>query len=404
MNSNADKFKGPKKCKGLFILFEGISDTVIDSQVILHARTIREREIADFEIWSFACLDELYKRSVAKINEAQELSGCKVRIFRGVRPSYPFSSVRNAYIFWKKLRKYRPKFEFIHARTDYSTTVCAYLKLLRHFELIWDCRGDSEAEFLGRYNHNLPLGVLLKWYQIINFRWRTAVASRACQKAIFVSKPLKELKARPFFKKKYAIIPSAASEKMFYFDKKLRKKMRQRLEYDECDKVIIYCGSMASYQCFPETVHLFDLLYQKDEKYKFLIITPQKDSAMNYLQCLPDGSWKIFSAKIIEVNSYLNAADYAVMLRNHNPINVVASPTKFAEYCLTGLPIIMTNSIQDSYNLAKRLGNLCAFGFDDKDNFVLQSVEDRMSIANTYQKILSKTSVAAAYSDIYQSC
>lgn len=393
-----------KMRKGLFVLFEGLADTVIDSQVILHARTMREREIADFEIWSFACLDELYERSVAKIDEAQELSGCKVRIFRGVRPSYPFSSVYNTYIFWKNLRKYRPKFEFIHARTDYSATVCSYLKLIRHFELIWDCRGDSEAEFLGRYNHNLPLGVLLKWYQIINFRWRTVVASRACQKAIFVSKPLKELKAGPFFSKNYAIIPSTASEKMFYFDNKLRKEMRKRLKYDESDKVIIYCGSMATYQCFFETVQLFDVLYQEDKKYRLLVITPQKESAMNYLQGLPGGSYKIFSAKLIEINSYLNTADYAVMLRKHHPINVVASPTKFAEYCLTGLPIIMTNSIQDSYNLAKQLGNLCAFDFNDKNNFVLQSIEDRMSIANKCQKILSKTSVADAYRDIYQLC
>jgi len=40
---------------------------------------------------------------------------------------------------------YRP--EIIHARADYSAAVTLFPKLLFRSKVIWDCRGDSYAEF-----------------------------------------------------------------------------------------------------------------------------------------------------------------------------------------------------------------------------------------------------------------
>jgi len=44
-----------------------------------------------------------------------------------------------------------------------------------------------------------------------------------------------------------------------------------------------------------------------------------------------------------EVTKYLNAVDFAVVWRDNNIVNKVASPVKFSEYVCTGLPVIANN-------------------------------------------------------------
>jgi len=50
----------------------------------------------------------------------------------------------------------------------------------------------------------------------------------------------------------------------------------------------------------------------------------------------------------------LNMADYAFLLREDEPINNQASPTKFAEYALTGLRIIISENVGDYTEYVKK--------------------------------------------------
>lgn len=386
------------KRKGLYVFFEGLVDTVIDSQVLLHARQMKEQNIVDFEIWCFTCFNNVYTKSIARLKKAEETSRCRVRVFRGVRPAFPFSCLINALHLWKYVSRYNPDFDIVHARTDYSAAVCTYLKLLRNFELIWDCRGDSAAEFLGKCFSFGMIQKFLKWYQIGNLKWRIFLSTKGCQRAIFVSNPLKQANEKGLKRKPCQVISCAASEELFYFDEKLRRKTRERLGYRHDTKVIVYCGSLAVYQCYPETIELFRKLYWCDKKYKLLIITPQKEKAKQYTRKLPEESYKVFSSKIQDVNLYLNAADHAVLLRKHDPVNTVASPTKFAEYCLTGLPIIMNDSILDCYAMAKRVGNLCEYS---NGNVIFTPSLDRNCVMEAYKKMVSRSSVIASFRTIY---
>ena len=83
-----------------------------------------------------------------------------------------------------------------------------------------------------------------------------------------------------------------------------------------------------------------------------------------------------------EVNSYLNAADAGFLLREQNPLNEVASPTKFAEYCLTGLPVIMQNTVKDAFEMARSLGNLIEltdFGHASADRRIQSNLSRKKS-------------------------
>ena len=66
---------------------------------------------------------------------------------------------------------------------------------------------------------------------------------------------------------------------------------------------------------------------------------------------------RLRSGRIAEFNDFLNAADFGFILRERNKINRVACPTKFAEYCLTGLPVIIGDAVPDCTSLADLWGN-----------------------------------------------
>jgi glycosyltransferase involved in cell wall biosynthesis len=55
----------------------------------------------------------------------------------------------------------------------------------------------------------------------------------------------------------------------------------------------------------------------------------------------------IINSPFAEVNRFLNASDIALLLREDIPMNNVASPTKFAEYLMSGLPTIISKGVYD---------------------------------------------------------
>ncbi len=384
--------------KGLFILFEGLAETVIDSQVFIHALEMKRNGIVDFEIWSFAGQTDLYRKSQARLESVQQLSQCRVRLFRGVRPLVPFSIFWNALLLLIHVVRFRPQFELLHARNEYSACVARYLKLFRRFCLICDYRGASVPEFTLRYQ---PDSLLEKWAgRVQEWRlWRrVTLSAHTCDHAIFVTQALKEYVGADFQNKPFAIIPCSASTEKFYYDPELRRATRTQCGYLPAHKVLIYSGSLTFYQCFEESVALFAKLYGRDANFRLLILTPQVADAKAKLASLPPEVVQISHAPFEQVNAFLNAADYAIMLREDNMINRVASPTKFAEYALTGLPIIMSGSVVDSCQMAKEVGNLCEYNAGDVH---LIEAADRRHISAAYQQRLSRAAILARYQAVY---
>ncbi len=264
--------------------------------------------------------------------------------------------------------------------------------------MIWDCRGDSEAEASEIYHSRNPVQKLIRLYLIIINRWRVYWASAMCQKAVFVSDHLKQIKGKGLKNKEFHIIPSTASEEHFFFSESLRKQIREKLDYSAKNRVIIYSGSLSHYQGLPESVNLFRRLHQKDKNFRLLIVTPHIHGALHYLSDLPKGSYRILSARIGEINALLNAADFALLLRKHNPTNKSASPTKFAEYSLAGLPIIMTDSIPGLFALAEENENLCEYR---DGNVSLSKGTDRKKVSDRYKGLLSRRAALPKYKRLY---
>jgi glycosyltransferase involved in cell wall biosynthesis len=116
------------------------------------------------------------------------------------------------------------------------------------------------------------------------------------------------------------------------------------------DRIIFtYSGSYRKYQLIDETFHLFLKIKERIPKAFFLVMTNQveifaKKAAETGIS---SDDFKIISLNRDEVPVYLQQADIAFLLRDNSVVNTVASPTKFAEYLLAGLPVITTDFVGD---------------------------------------------------------
>jgi hypothetical protein len=373
--------------KALFIFFEGLPENVIDSQVLTHCRLMKQLDI-DFEIWSFACFDDLYQSSLKRLNKAKELSGCEVKLFKGVRPAYPFSEKINAYRVKALLKNHQTQFDFIHARTDYSTAVVC--QAVKNIPIIYDCRGDSVAEF----EYSNKGNYFSKKYRVAKYQANIKTAKLLSKKAIFVSHFLKN---KINYSKQNMVIGCAANSELFYFDEKLREATRTELGFTKQHKVLIYSGGMNEYQCFNNCVEYFENLLQQDKNWQFLILTTAILEAQKYI-----GNTKNVTLKKVpfaQVNQYLNAADVGMIIREQNDLNRAASPTKFAEYALSGLSVCFSKGIGDLENYAKNIE--VNNQLDNQDFNDIHNLEMRILTAKKAKKIVSKKSVMQQYQEIY---
>lgn len=387
--------------KGIFLLYGGLPKTIIESQVIAHVRTVR-KEGVDIEVWFYCVTRECFLNAQEKFKKLGN-QNIPIKIFRGLRPAFPFSEALNALLLNYHLTKEKFNPSFMRCRTEYSASVAGFLKLVRNFKLIWDCRGDSEAEYLLKKRQWKGIKQAFSFLKLCTIQMRLFWASKQADEAIFVSESLKEVHAKRNHGYRSSIIASVADSKYFHFDSSLRADMREQLNFSNSDKVVIYSGSLAIWQCFKETAYLIKTFINKDPYYKGIILSPDVEVVQEFLRDCPRERLVCISVSLTEVNAYLNAADFAILLRRSGSVNQVASPVKFAEYCLTGLPIIMTNAVKQSYKLANQFGNAISYDFGQELELPEPFTDaERHQVSNRAKRVLSHETVLDKHLEIYR--
>jgi hypothetical protein len=385
------------KPKVLFLLFEGLAATVVESQVLANVRMLQNRRVADFEVWAFACLGPLLRSSRSRQANAEKLAQAPVHVFRGMRPLSLLAYLANVLLLAWHLFPVRHRFTHIHARTDYSAAVAGPLAKLFGLKLVWDCRGDSAAEVEERFQGRKGPMRALVWLRIRELAFYSWMAGRSCSSALFVTDELLRLHRRLIGDKPAEVIPCAAHEDLFFYDPALRATMRQRLGYGDQNTVYVYSGSLTAYQCFAETVALFDSVYSHATDSRFLVLTPAVEEAKRALAHLPQCAWQAHTCSLSEVNGYLNAADVGFLMRQHSRTNLVAFPTKFAEYGLTGLGVVTTDALPAVFRIATSIGNLASVA----DGKAVLPHQDRTEIAHRFSGEVGRSGFVGAYLRTY---
>lgn len=391
-----------RSSSGIFLVYGGCQITIFESQVLVHVYQMGQAGIK-MEVWTFAGKKAEYTRAISTLPMLQKsFPGIKIRVFRGVRGSLPCSEWCNALLLLWQMWRLDAKPSFIHARTEYAATVAAIGKRVRSYRLIWDARGATLNEF-GQIAKRLPSR--WQWWVALNSRtisWRLRMAGRRCDGAIFVSDELRRLDGEIVPVDRTLIVPCLADESLFYFDPYLRQQMRADFGYAKDDIIIAYVGSTVSWQCIPETIALMKRALDANSRVKILIVTPDREVFEAAFSADSHDRVYIGSGMLHEINRYLNAADFGVLLRKSNLINKVASPVKFAEYSLAGLTVITTDAVEQVKQTGRRLGHVV-----EPEEFLWNYLQgsaktpNRSDIANNARAILGRRSYVSALVKFY---
>jgi glycosyltransferase involved in cell wall biosynthesis len=388
--------------KGIFISFEGISNTIFDSQVALHVKEMSSHGV-NMDILTFETWPKQYSKSYQRLNHAILLSQSRVLLYKGFFVYLPFSVLINSSIVLLRIALLKTKPKFIHARSDYAASACVMTSLLMHIPIIWDCRGDSYAEFKLSFKPKNIIQRIFKFIYLKQILVQKFIAGKICISGIFVSETLYKRNKKFIKNKPYEIIPTSASSSKFFYSKELRIKTREILGFNDKITVILYSGGMTGYQNFGEIVNAVKKILNRNSNYHFLVVTPDIEKSKKIIgDQLDTKHFTIISIPFEEMNGIYNASDVGILLRDKNQINDVASPTKFSEYCLTGLNVIMNDSIVQSYELAKLLNILIDYKDGNFDNVVFNFDEAlREQTALKSINILSREANIAKYKRIY---
>lgn len=113
--------------------------------------------------------------------------------------------------------------------------------------------------------------------------------------------------------------------------------------------VVVYSGGAQIWQCPDKIMETF-LNIKKQKQNAFLLILSKNIKEFEVFAKkygLERNDYKIISCKFNEVSGYLKQANLGLLLRENTRINNVASPTKFAEYMINSLPVILSPNIGD---------------------------------------------------------
>ncbi len=335
----------------LFLHSGEFDPTVIDSQVVdsivaLSAHGVRFDMLVLMHGSPWLRKREYNRR---RQREIEERIGARVRVVLSPAKGSPIGDWFAARIISAAVTAGRAKRTVLHARGDsvayYAGRVAARRRDVRY---VYDARGDVEAEFrfYGPRDGLAPDAIERRLAAIRRHR---AGAVAGASHVLCVSSVLRDrlLALHPKDPARFSVIPCVADAGKFYANDRERAETRRELGLDD-RFVVIFPGRFQAWHYGREMLAVVAELMRSFADVHFVVLTPDADEARSLAaQTLPEGRYEVRSAPHAEVPRYLRAADLGLLFREPHPLNEVACPTKFAEYMMSGLPVLISAGIGD---------------------------------------------------------
>ena len=237
----------------------------------------------------------------------------------------------------------------IHARNIWCACVAAKLQAAdKRVRFICDVRGDSIAErdFMSQ-QAGVSQQVMQAQREMLLGREAFALAHAGRVSCVSASLKQRLVDRHKIDPDKVVVIPCCASRQRFYFDPAIRQSVREKLGVQD-KKVFIYAGALNAYHCGPRMLDIMREMMAINDDAFFILLSPAAQAiSQTVASALPAGRYIVKQAAPAEVPEHLMAADMGILLEENHPRNVVGPPVKFAEYTMTGLPILMSEYIGD---------------------------------------------------------
>jgi len=362
--------------KVLFVSDAGLHSSAFDTQVWFYLRKLKQKNPLVFlVILQQGFLSSKLKQKLEKVKE--EIGRERVFVFKQF-PRFSSFIMEKESLRLRKILK-DVSFDVIHAHGAAGSFMA--IRAWPQVPVIADLRGLVSEEFR-IYGKGFFSKIRAREFdEIEKFVMKNA-------KFVFcVSERFKKLLEDKFGNENIMAVPTLVDCEKFFFSPELRREFRKKLSVDS-KTVFVYSGSMVKWQK-PEEIALFFSRIKKRKKEAVLFfLTPQRKKAkkllskyINLKDCLVE------TVASQEICGYLNAADFALIFRDKDIVNEVASPIKIGEYLLCGLPVIATKGIGDFDEIFKeyKLDEIDL----DKFEFSLLDEEKRFQISQTGRRIYS---------------
>lgn len=321
-------------------------------------------------------------------------------------PSRGFLVNVNAFLWARKIMKLAKGADkiVVFSRMIYGKEIQTLRKLINiPIYFIYDARAASVEE--NKYNAVKRNHLNKAQFDMFShISYTECVTVKAADKVFSVSNQLKKYLIMNYGvdEDKFFIYPCLSDSRKFYYDINLRESFRKELGYTNDNTVYLYSGGLGNvYHVSDDILSFIDAVAVKDDNARFLLLS--KDSVgeellVNY----PHIKGKIINRSVPneEIVKYLNAADYGLLFRENVPMNNVASPSKFAEYMLCGLPTLISEGVGDYSELceAKGVGKLIKESLLNTPESIVESLNEGMnfnreSIATFGKENFSKQSL-----------
>ena len=157
---------------------------------------------------------------------------------------------------------------------------------------------------------------------------------------------------KKYVENKFSVNTTDKSFIMPCFNVSMTKKLK--LDPKKYEKnVFAYVGSLSKWQCFEETLDFFKKIEQIDSNAELRIFTFAEDEAKKLVLEKKIDHCKVTSVSPDKMAEALNDVKFGFVLRENNPVNRVATPTKLSSYLSAGVIPIFSKYLVDFYNRTK---------------------------------------------------
>ncbi|OGB84034.1 hypothetical protein A3F66_06705 [candidate division TM6 bacterium RIFCSPHIGHO2_12_FULL_32_22] len=358
----------------IFIIYDGINNSVFQSQVLAPFKKEAEKSNDKFLIISFEkkFLDVSLSKPARTLRQAQGERPLMVsnvepyeRLWNNSNALYknheqieiiqfkrlPFLGKFSLFLSKIKLRKFLNKLDTdytIKARGPLAGWIALKAQTSRCKEIIVQARGILVEEY--EMAHPKSKNILVNTFN----SWRKKQL-RLIEKYVYSTSKIEAVSTAlvEYLKKNYGTdkklttiakddIPEkiSAAQKTSWSD-----EIRKELNIPVDSYVYCYNGSAKPWQCPKETVNFFKEELKENNNIFLLILSQDKKIFEELLIDADRTKYRILNVNNSEIMRYLSAADAGLIFRDNNIVNWVSRPTKALEYKAAHLEIIHNNMV-----------------------------------------------------------
>lgn len=162
---------------------------------------------------------------------------------------------------------------------------------------------------------------------------------------------------------------------------------------------VLYLGSASAWQQPRLILELFSELQNSMPDAILLIVTGDVDFFANMSRAcgIPSSRLRIVTSSHSEVSRYIACGDVGLLLREATIVNRVASPTKFAEYLSMGVPVVVSDVLEDCAAIVSKYRVGVTVGCEEVTSSVAASVASLLRLSVSDREAMAQRCEAAVH-------